>query len=371
MNKKSTHFLLSLKLWHFILVGVIFSEILTFIFSAVAMNLFFDDLNDEMIKIIYIIGIIDALFVAFFVIWFIVFLKSLFDKSLKESKDETERINKKLEIANQSLEDTVNELAKSRDDAIESERKSHKANNSKSSFLANMSHELRTPINIIIGYSEILKESLEEKGLDDFSGDIAKINTSSNHLLSLINSLLDISKIEAGKMELYIEPVNIEHVVLDVSSIVIPLANNNNNQFSYKIDDQLDILLIDEVKIRQSLLNLLSNAFKFTKNGNVSLEVRVENLGNEQNISFIVSDTGIGMTEEQLGKIFKEFSQAEGHTSKHYGGTGLGLAITKGFAQMMGGDVYVESVYGKGTTFTFFIPAIKYHSNQKNALDTP
>ena len=99
--------------------------------------------------------------------------------------------------------------------------------------------------------------------------------------------------------------------------------------------------------------------------------MRVENLGNEQNISFIVSDTGIGMTEEQLGKIFKEFSQAEGHTSKHYGGTGLGLAITKGFAQMMGGDVYVESVYGKGTTFTFFIPAIKYHSNQKNALDTP
>ena len=365
MEKKSTHFILSLKLWHFVLVGIIFSEIITFSFSKLTTDLFFDDLSDEVMKTIYVVGTVDAFFAATFVIWFIVFLKSLFDKSLKDSKKETEEINKQLEIVNQSLEFTVNELAKARDEAIESERNSHKANKLKSSFLANMSHELRTPLNIIIGYSEILKENSEEKGLDDFVIDLEKINTSSHHLLSLISSLLDLSKIESGKMELYIEPVQIEQVVNDISLITAPLANNNNNQFSYHVDSQLDIVLIDEIKIRQSLLNLLSNAFKFTKNGSVSLDVRMDNIGDEETIRFIVSDTGIGMTEDQLGKIFNEFSQAENNITKGYGGTGLGLAITKGFAQMMGGDVYVESEYGKGTTFTLFIPCIKYDSAHK------
>ena len=347
MENKSEHFLMSLKLWHFILVGVVVSEVLVVIFSKLTTVLFFD-VSEETMSIIYVVGTVDAFFTAGLVIWFVVYLKSLYEKNL--------------ELTNKNLEDSVNALAKARDNAIESERASVKANKSKSSFLANMSHELRTPLNIIIGYSEMLIESSKDNGLNDFVEDLNKINTSSNHLLSLISSLLDISKIESGKMELYIEPVNIGRVISDISEIITPLAKNNNNQFNYTIDNKLDIVLIDEVKIRQSLLNILSNAFKFTKDGVVSLEVSLEKTDAENNINFVVSDSGIGMNKKQLDKVFCEFEQADESTTKEFGGTGLGLTITKGFAQMMGGDVVVESEYGKGTTFTFYIPGIEYHS---------
>lgn len=347
MKNKSENFLMSLKLRHFILVGVVVSEILVVMFSYLTTALFYD-VSEETMSIIYVVGTVDAFFTASLVIWFVVYLKSLYEKNL--------------EITNKNLEDSVNALAVARDDAIESERVSVKANKSKSSFLANMSHELRTPLNIIIGYSEMLIESSKDKELNDFVIDLNKINTSSHHLLSLISSLLDISKIESGKMDLYIEPVNIARVISDISEIISPLAKKNNNQFNYKIDDKLDIVLIDEVKIRQSILNLLSNAFKFTKDGVVSLDVSLEKSDSDNNINFVVSDNGIGMNKEQLDKVFNEFSQADESTTKEFGGTGLGLTISKGFAQMMGGDINVESEYGKGTTFTFYIPGIEYHS---------
>lgn len=355
-KRKFNNWLLSLKPWHFILIACVTSEVLTYIFSTVSANLVFDNPSDEAMTVLYVVGVIDAFGVAFFVVCLILYLKSLFDKELKESKEETERINNKLEIANQNLEGTVRELAKTRDHAIESERNALAASKAKSAFLANMSHELRTPLNAIIGYGEMLKEISEEDGLVDFVDDLGKITSSAYHLLSLISSLLDLSKIEAGKMELHIELVDIKHLVADVCTIVNPLANQNNNQFTYEIDDQINVAAIDEVKIRQVLLNLLSNSFKFTKNGYVSLNILSEDSGNGQQISFVVSDTGIGMTEDQLEKIFQEFTQAQSSTTKYYGGTGLGLAIILRFVQMMGGDVHVESEYGKGSTFTFVIP---------------
>jgi signal transduction histidine kinase/CheY-like chemotaxis protein len=222
----------------------------------------------------------------------------------------------------------------------------------KSAFLASMSHELRTPLNAIIGYSEMLYETAQDEGQEDFLPDLTKIRDAGRHLLGLINDILDLSKIEAGKMELYLEAVDLARLVEEVRSIVEPLAAANGNRLEIVCPAALGAFYTDRTKLKQSLLNLLSNASKFTHDGRVGLEVKP----GDAEISFIVSDTGIGMTEEQQGRLFQAFSQADASTTRQYGGTGLGLAITKHFCEMLGGSITVESTPGRGSTFTVTLP---------------
>jgi signal transduction histidine kinase len=241
------------------------------------------------------------------------------------------------------------ELAEARDKAIE-------ANKTKSRFLANMSHELRTPLNAIIGYSELLMEEAIEEENHSIYGDLHKVKESGVHLLSLINNVLDLSKIEAGKMDLYIEEFCIHTMIQNVQSVVDPLAKKNNNNLHIICPPNVGLMRSDETKIKQSLLNLLSNACKFTKDGVVALVVSPHIIGGKEGISFCVSDQGIGMSPSQISNLFKEFTQADSSTTREYGGTGLGLAISRRFAEMMGGDISVESVEGEGSVFTMILP---------------
>lgn len=227
------------------------------------------------------------------------------------------------------------------------------ANQAKSVFLANMSHELRTPLNAIIGYSEMLIEETEAEGYHALTSDLRKVQTSGQHLLELINAVLDLSKIESGKMELYLETFSIAELLDEVGTVIRPLADRNENAYNVHIDERLSSMRADQTKVRQSLLNLLSNACKFTSRGNISLNV--QSLP-EDKVAFVVSDTGVGMNPEQVSKLFTPFTQADSSTTRRYGGTGLGLTISKKFVEMMGGAITVESAEGKGTTFTMTLP---------------
>ncbi len=224
----------------------------------------------------------------------------------------------------------------------------------KSQFLANMSHELRTPMNAILGYSEMLQEEAEEEGLDNFTPDLQKIQNAGKHLLALINDILDLSKIEAGKMELYLEEFDVAKTVQDVAGTVQTLVAKKNNRLEVSCPSDIGLMRGDLTKVRQSLFNLLSNAAKFTENGSVSLSVRRE----DSFYVFDVQDTGIGMTQEQIAGLFEAFSQADASTTRKYGGTGLGLAITRRFCRMMGGEVSVQSIPGAGSTFTMHLPVL-------------
>lgn len=257
------------------------------------------------------------------------------------------------------------------------------ANCAKSQFLANMSHELRTPLNAIIGYSEMLQEEAEDLEQEDFIPDLQKIHAAGKHLLGLINDILDLSKIEAGRMELYLETFDISAMAEDVVTTLQPLVDKNNNTLKIQFENELGSMHADLTKVRQSLFNLLSNACKFTQQGTITLTVsrgrggdgenystsiqQEESIGTSSSslpvispdwITFQVTDTGIGMTSEQMSRLFEAFTQADASTTRQYGGTGLGLAITKKLCQMMGGDVTVESEVGKGSTFTIHLPTI-------------
>ena len=232
------------------------------------------------------------------------------------------------------------------------------ANSAKSQFLANMSHELRTPLNAIIGYSEMLAEETADDGNEEYVPDLEKIGTAGKHLLALINEILDLSKIEAGKMELFLEDFDVDAMVDEVLTTIRPVSSGNGNELELRRDTSIGLMRADVVKVRQILFNLLSNACKFTENGKVSLEVQgIAADGREpERISFAVRDTGIGMTEEQLGRLFAAFSQADVSTTRRYGGTGLGLVISRRFARMMGGDVDVSSTPGEGSLFSLVLP---------------
>jgi CheY-like chemotaxis protein len=231
------------------------------------------------------------------------------------------------------------------------------ANQAKSRFLANMSHELRTPLNAIIGYGEMLLEEAEDLGQAGFIPDLQKIHAAAKHLLALINDILDLSKIEAGKMDLYYETFDIAPMIQDVVATITPLVGKNANDLEVRCADDLGSMRADLTKVRQTLFNLLSNACKFTEHGTITLEVIREAADGGGWITFRVRDTGIGMTVEQMEKLFQEFSQADASTTRRYGGTGLGLAISRKFCQLMGGDVTVESTVGHGSTFIVRLPA--------------
>lgn len=252
--------------------------------------------------------------------------------------------NRELELA-----ELVARLKVARDQATD-------ANRTKSAFLANMSHELRTPLNAIIGYSEILKEEAQDRGIEDFLPDIDRIEVAGRHLLGVINDILDLSKIEAGKTDIYLEDINLAALLGQVQSIIRPLVAKNSNKLEVLCPLDIGHMRSDLTKVKQSLLNLLSNSSKFTTGGRITLEVWRSSGPGGSTINFKVSDTGIGMTQAQLGQLFKAFTQADTTTTKRFGGTGLGLAITKHFCFMLGGDVTVESEPGKGSSFTITLP---------------
>lgn len=227
------------------------------------------------------------------------------------------------------------------------------ANQTKSDFLANMSHELRTPLNAIIGYSEMLIDDADESKTGEFVPDLRKIQSSGTHLLGLINNILDLSKVESGRMEVYLETFDLPTLMDEVASTVRPLIEKNRNSLDVRVSPEFGDVTSDQVKLRQILLNLLSNASKFTHEGTILLSGERDG----GNIVLRVRDSGIGMTAEQMGKLFQPFMQADAATTTKYGGTGLGLAISKQFCELLGGSVVAESEPGQGTTFIVRLPA--------------
>lgn len=260
-----------------------------------------------------------------------------------------------LEKSNQELEFRVSERTAELEEAKEA---AESATRTKSAFLANMSHELRTPLNSIIGYSEILQEEAELSGDDDSIPDLRKIQGSSRHLLNLINSILDLSKIEAGRMELQLAPMNIADLAQDVMETIHPVAEAKFNTVVLNNASTVDSIESDLDKLRQCLLNLLSNANKFTQEGELTLTIKTISYQTENYLEFIVTDTGIGMAKDQLEKIFEAFTQADTTLTRRYGGTGLGLTITREFVRMLGGTISAQSEVGKGSTFTILIPQV-------------
>ncbi len=287
-------------------------------------------------------------------------LKELYDEIRKANLDlKTEigdriRVEEELQKHREKLEELVEkrtaDLVLARDEALQ-------ANNSKSKFLANMSHELRTPLNAIIGYSEILAEDAGEEGNEVFVRDLNKIRNSGKHLLTLINGILDLSKIEAGKMELYPEEFKVEMIISDLVATMQPLMLQNKNNLEIKCPGDAGFIYTDLTKLRQALFNLLSNANKFTHGGNILLDVERKEMGGGDFFIFSVIDNGIGIAEDKMPDLFQAFSQADISTTKEYGGTGLGLVISRHFCNMMGGDINVHSEEGRGSCFKIILPA--------------
>lgn len=281
------------------------------------------------------------------------------DSEILAKTAEIYAMNQKLRKMNEHLEELVRErtaqLEAARDEAI-------RANETKSRFLANMSHEFRTPLNAILGYSEMLAEEAKDRGLTEFTEDLLNINRSGRHLLDLINDLLDISKIESGKMEVYYETVELAPLLQEVIATVEPLLEKNGNRLNCKLVDA--IVRTDAKKLKQILLNLISNAVKFTKDGFITIEVYRETRESRNGYAFRIQDTGIGMTMDQISKLFQPFVQADSSTTRKYGGTGLGLVISQRLCQLLGGGISVTSEIGCGSTFTCWLPMDKKKSGR-------
>ena len=288
--------------------------------------------------------------------------------ALVQTNDELATSERELEskVAERTAElsQRTDELSEARDAAL-------KASRTKSTFLANMSHELRTPMNAIIGYSEMLTEEAEDDGATETVEDLKKIQSAGHHLLSLINDILDLSKIEAGRMELHLESFGIAEMVAQVASTVESLVAKKGNRLSVELDPDLGEMHADVTKVRQSLLNLLSNASKFTHDGRIELRVSRFVADGTSWISMAVSDSGIGIPAEKIEHVFEEFAQADETTTRDYGGTGLGLPISQRFCRMMGGDITAESLPGEGSTFTIQLPRDVRPARVAESADEP
>ena len=245
------------------------------------------------------------------------------------------------------------------------EQEAEDANRAKSQFLANMSHELRTPLNAVIGITEMLTEDAEELGQDDFIEPLERISRAGKHLLNLINEILDLSKIEAGKMEFHLEEFELPSLIQDVTTTVGPLAEKNANSLQIACPEDFGSVRADQTRLHQIVLNLLSNACKFTENGQISLNVTEEQKASVEEIVISVTDTGIGLSQEQIGKLFEDFSQADSSTTRRFGGTGLGLAISRRLARAMGGDIEVASTLGEGSTIYATATALCIDENRR------
>jgi len=274
-------------------------------------------------------------------------------QSREELIAEIQRKNRELEQHSSELEETVAQRTRELKRAMEI---AEDANQAKSGFLANMSHELRTPMNAIIGYCEMLMEDAEDDGDQGTVDDLGKIHGAGTHLLALINDVLDLSKVEAGKMDIYLEIFEIPRLVNEVVNTIDTLVKRNDNRLKVEVDPSLGEMRADITKVRQALFNLLSNAAKFTHEGEIGLVVKGEEKDGVGWVWMSVSDSGIGIPPEKIDHVFEEFSQADESTTRDYGGTGLGLPISRGFCRLMGGDITVESTMGKGSTFTIRLP---------------
>ncbi len=250
----------------------------------------------------------------------------------------------------------ITDRMQAQDELREARAKAEQTNRSKSTFLANMSHELRTPLNAILGYSEMLMEEAEDLELADFTVDLRKIHQAGGNLLALINDVLDLSKIEAGKTEIFVDDIDVNELLEEVSATVGPLMTRNDNRFEVERGDNLGHAQQDSTKLRQSQLNLLSNAAKFTHQGTITLRVDREHSESGDSLVFEVRDTGIGIEADKLATLFDEFTQADASTTRRYGGTGLGLAICRRFCRLLGGEVEVRSTPGKGSVFSVRVP---------------
>jgi signal transduction histidine kinase len=267
-------------------------------------------------------------------------------EELRISESELRRTHDQLEYR---IQERTKQLAIARDQALNASR-------TKSVFLANMSHELRTPLNAIIGYSEMLQEEAVDLGHDDYVPDLHKIRNAGNHLLELINEILDLSKIEAGKVDVCLDEVEVRIIVEDIVTTITPLVEQNQNEFSVSCPHEIGKMTTDVVKVRQILINLLGNASKFTENGEIELIVSRVVDNDKAWIEFVVRDSGIGIAEEQMGNLFIEFMQVDASATRKYGGTGLGLTISKRYCNMLGGDIVVASKVGEGSVFTVQLP---------------
>ncbi len=268
-----------------------------------------------------------------------------FNKMMETLEERDLRLRRHRDMLETEVALRTQELVQARDEAV-------RASKHKSEFLANMSHELRTPMNAIIGYTEMVTEDLEAQGNKEAVADLKRVKNASHHLLSLINSVLDLSKIEAGRMDLWLETVSLRELLNQVRDSVEPMIMKNNNQFEIDMDLSENVIDIDPGKVRQILLNLLSNAAKFTKDGRICMSVKYD----KRSFSVEVKDTGIGIPQEMQGQIFEAFRQVDMSTTRDYGGTGLGLGISQRYCQLMGGEITVKSRVGEGSTFTMNIP---------------
>ena len=280
--------------------------------------------------------------------------------------------NDQLKTRTNELEEEITHRRKAQDELLKAKHAAEEASRAKSTFLANMSHELRTPLNAIIGYSEMLEEETQDLGRVETVQDLQKIQAAGKHLLALINDVLDLSKIEAGKMGLHLETFDVTGLIEEIVTTLQPAAAKNGNKVQVEMTDDVGMMRADITKVRQILFNLLSNACKFTDHGTVSIDVNQSAKDGQEWVCFRVTDTGIGITAQQKQNLFKEFAQADTSISRKYGGTGLGLAITHRFVQLMKGRISVESEPGQGSTFTVYLPTeVKIEAVEPVQADTP
>ena len=291
----------------------------------------------------------------------VVFIDDIGDRKRieKERRAMFERLDELVAQRTAALEQEIAERKRTETQLSKAMRAAESANLAKSQFLASMSHELRTPLNAVIGYSEMLIEEAEETESEELVPDLERIRNAGKHLLGLINDILDLSKVEAGKIELYIESVELDALVTEVESMIHPLAKSQNNALEVLNESDVEAFDTDHTRIRQIIFNLMSNACKFTEGGKVKLHIRELYALERTWLVFDVVDTGLGIKPEQIEKLFKPFTQADASTSRRYGGTGLGLSISASFAKLLGGRIEVKSEYGSGSTFSLWLPVSK------------
>jgi signal transduction histidine kinase len=278
-------------------------------------------------------------------------------KAKVTTEDEVGILGKSLNTMSAHLQKTFQELTNQKKAAETAQQKAENANRAKSTFLAKMSHELRTPLNAILGYSEFLEEELTDRGEEDLNEDLQKIQTAGKNLLDMVNNILDICKLETGEIDLNLETFSIVPLIEEIVATSKLLVSQNNNQLKVEYSPDIGSMYGDFTKVRQCLLNLLSNAAKFTKEGIIRFQIKRENVGDQDWIYFQIKDTGIGIAPEQQGQLFSAFKQVDSSATRKFDGAGLGLAIAKQYCQIMEGNITLESELGKGSTFCLKLPA--------------